>query len=413
MADGVILHTKKNSIGRRLQRLQFRLVRAGKSLGLVFRRVDKNTVVFEAFHGSAYACSPKAIYEYMLTEPRFADYRFIWVFKDCQHNAQVANDPRTTLVEYESRDYYRAFARSRYWIVNSMLPLDIAKHPRKQTMVQCFHGTPLKRLRNDIEETVDSQDSAADYQLRNNLDTGRYDYFVSPSRYATEHFTSAFSLKQLGKEDIIIETGYPRNDFLKTLTTDDVDRIKTRLGIPADKKVLLYAPTWRDDQYDPLTGFTFDPRLDFDALQAQLGDDYVLLFRLHYNVADTFDFAGYEGFIYNVSTVDDINELYIISDVLMTDYSSVFFDFGNLRRPVLFYMYDQAHYQNNLRGFYLLPGDLPGDIVATQAEIVARLSDLTGYAARYKQKLSQFHDTYNYLDDGQAAKRVVDIITPV
>ena len=132
---------------------------------------------------------------------------------------------------------------------------------------------------------------------------------------------------------------------------------------------MLYAPTFRDNQHDG-SGYTYDTHLDFDRLREEFGDEYVILFRAHYFVANQFDFSRYEGFVYDVSALDDITPLYLISDLLITDYSSVFFDYANLKRPVLFYMYDLEQYANDIRGFYFSLDELPGPILKTEDELV-------------------------------------------
>ncbi len=136
----------------------------------------------------------------------------------------------------------------------------------------------------------------------------------------------------------------------------------------------------------------------------------MILFRAHYFIANSFDFEKYGDFIYDVSKIDDINELYIISDILITDYSSVFFDYANLKRPIIFYMYDLDHYEKELRGFYVDLEELPGDIVKKEKDIVDILNNIKGYKAKYKEKYKKFNQKFNYLDDGKAAKRVINQI---
>ena len=130
----------------------------------------------------------------------------------------------------------------------------------------------------------------------------------------------------------IIEQGYPRNDKLFNCTVNDMDRIKSTLGIEdTDKKIILYAPTWRDNQHDSSIGYTYKTEVDFDYLRDAVGDKCIILFRAHYLVASKFDFKKYKGFVYDVSKYDEINDLYLASDALLTDYSSVFFDYANLK----------------------------------------------------------------------------------
>ena len=128
----------------------------------------------------------------------------------------------------------------------------------------------------------------------------------------------------MGKANTVLEAGYPRNDFLINHTPEDEAQIKRELGLPMDKKVILYAPTWRDNQHDAKLGYVYRTHMDFDALRREFGDDYVILFRAHYLVANSFDFKKYKGFVYDACGVTDINRLYVVADVLITDYSSVF-----------------------------------------------------------------------------------------
>jgi len=133
----------------------------------------------------------------------------------------------------------------------------------------------------------------------------------------------------------------------------------------------------------------------------------VILFRAHYLVASDFDFGRYEGFVYDVSDISDINDLYVVSDVLVTDYSSVFFDYANLGKPMVFYMYDLDRYAEGLRGLYLSLSELPGPVVKTERELIAELRKAQGDAARTKARLERFTERFDPLDDGHAAERVL------
>ncbi|MGX8680268.1 MAG: CDP-glycerol glycerophosphotransferase family protein, partial [bacterium] len=165
---------------------------------------------------------------------------------------------------------------------------------------------------------------------------------------------------------------------------------------------------FRDNQHESAFGFTFELGIDFDKLREQIGDEYVILFRTHYFVASKFDLEAYEGFIYNVSRYNDINDLYVISDALITDYSSVFFDYANLRRPMFFYMYDLDEYKNDVRDFYIDLSTLPGPITMTQDDLVKEIKNVDHYFETYGEKYQAFHDRFNYLDDGHAAARIVE-----
>ena len=206
---------------------------------------------------------------------------------------------------------------------------------------------------------------------------------------------------------MIIEEGYPRNDRLVTADVLEKARAKDRVGMfGIGKKVILYAPTWRDNQYTSGVGYTYKPEIDFDLLREELGDEYVILFRAHYLVAHNFDFDRYEGFIYDVSDYDDINDLFLASDILVTDYSSVFFDYANLDRPMVFYMYDLDQYKDEIRGFYTDLYELPGPIVTTEKSLIGAIK---GLPEDFKPdvKYNNFKAKYVPKDDGEATKRTL------
>lgn len=369
-------------------------------------KVNDKLAIFETFMGRQYGCNPKAIYEYMLTDSRFDDFTFVWVLNDAEKAKNIPHLERVKIVSHRSDDYYRYYAQAKYVITNSNLDYGIYKRPG-QIFLQTWHGTPLKRLRCDIEiEHGNALNSLDEIKNKNTLDVVRYDYFISPSSFASEKFTSAFDLKSLGKEDIIIETGYPRNDLLYHFDDAYGAKIKAELGITDDRKVILYAPTFRDNQHDG-AGYTYDTHIDFDRLQRELAEDYVILFRAHYFVASQFDFSKYEGFVYDVSGLDDITPLYTIADMLITDYSSVFFDYANIKRPMIFYMYDLDEYATGIRGFYLDIAELPGPIIKTEDELIETIRT---YKFQYDEKYKRFNQKYNSLDDGNASKRVADIL---
>ncbi len=367
--------------------------------------VDDKTILFETFGGRNYGCSPKAIYETMIKMPEFKDYKFIWAFKDPAAH-QVKPTKNLHIIKSQSSEYYKYLSIAKYWIVNSIIGEEIKKKDN-QVYVQCWHGTPLKRLRYDILVNGSSLNTVAEIRKRNDIDAARFDYFLSPSAYCTKVFTSAFNLKALGKEHIMIEEGYPRNDSLFNRKDSEINDIKKRLGIPFNKKVIFYLPTFRDNQHTSGVGYTYNIAIDFKRLQEKFADKYIILFSPHYFVAKEIDLSAYEGFVYNVAHHDDINELYLVSDIIMTDYSSVFFDFANLKKPMLFYMYDLDDYKNNLRDFYISLSELPGPIAKTEEELENNLLNIDKLSKKYTKVYQNFNKKFNYLDDGNASIRVI------
>ena len=370
--------------------------------------IDDKMIIFESFFAKKYACSPKAIYEYMINSPEYKDYKFVWAFRKPEDEKENFKGKRTILLKYNSRKYFRYFAKAKYWVTNTRIADCIIKKD-EQIYIQCWHGTPLKKLGFDIEvkgNNALSSNNAVRKQY--NRDAKRYTYMISPSKFCTEKFTSAFNLEKLGKKDIIVEKGYPRNDELFKFDDEYIRKIKEKLEIPSDKKIILYAPTWRDNQHKLGVGYTFDIGFNLDNLRDKIGDEYVILTRLHYLIANKLNTKQYKGFIYDVSKYDNINDLYIISDILITDYSSVFFDYANLKRPILFYMYDLDEYKNNTRDFYIDLKELPGPILKNEEEIIECINKIKDIKENYKEKYEKFNKKFNYLDDAEASKRVVE-----
>ncbi|WP_423364102.1 CDP-glycerol glycerophosphotransferase family protein [Mycoplasma sp. P36-A1] len=365
---------------------------------------DNKTVLFISYLGKYYSDSPRAIYEEMMKNPKFDDYTFVWVFKNTEKAKKIKQLAlRTKIIEYMSEDYFKALYQAKYWITNNRMTEYVEKN-EGQVYVQTWHGTPFKRIGFDIEVEGENASHKKNELLKlYEEDAENYDFMPSPSKYYTDKITSAFNLKALDKEKVVHETGYPRNDFLYNYTNDDVKKVKDILEIPEDKKVILYAPTWRDNQYKEGVGYTFDVNIDFDLLKEQLKDEYVIIFRPHYFIASKFKFSEYKGFVYNGTLINDINYLYVISDILITDYSSVFFDYSNLRRKILFYMYDYEYYKNTLRGFYFDASKLPGPISENEQQLIKDIkSDLDA------NKIEEFAQEFNTFDDGKAASRVVE-----
>lgn len=358
--------------------------------------IDKNLILFESGLGKQYADSPRYIYEEILR--RGLNYKKVWVY----NKQRRFKDPKTKYVKRLSMKYYYYLARSGYWVNNQNFPTYIKKRPGT-TYVQTWHGTPLKKMLFDIENV---QGRTEDYVERVHGATKNWDYLISPSAYATRAFKSAFHY-----DGRILEIGYPRNDiFYRKEKTEVAKNVRAKLRLPKDKKVILYAPTFRDNQTNGANKFTFDINFDYEKMKEKLGRDYILLLRMHVVVKNKVVIPDeYRDFVYNVSNYPDIQELYLISDILITDYSSVMFDFANTKRPILFYTYDLELYRDVLRGFYLdFENEAPGPLIRTNDELIEAIERIDDIQKQYSDKYKAFHDKYCSLEDGHAAERLVD-----
>jgi len=372
--------------------------------------IKKELFVFEAYKGRQYACSPKALYEHLIKTFGYGNYSFIWIFRNVDKHSYLLNNPNTKLIKYNTWAAIQSYREAKYIITNSLLPYALFKQPN-QILVQCWHGTPFKKIGLDVK-VKNNQKLLVDKETLNSYNkySLQYDFFLSPSKFASEKFISAFNLTGHKKENIILEKGYPRNDYLIKYKNNPVNNIKTYLNIPQNKKIILYAPTWRDDQISLNKGFKFTSFLDFEKLKPELESSYIILLRAHYLISESLDYSNLKDFVYNVSNVDDINDLYLISDLLITDYSSAFFDYALLERPIIFYMPDYSKYKNQLRDFYLSLENLPSNIITNQKELPNEIINFYENNGNFHQNITNFNKAFNTNDDGNASERVIDIL---
>jgi CDP-glycerol glycerophosphotransferase len=233
----------------------------------------------------------------------------------------------------------------------------------------------------------------------------QWDLLLSPNPFSTPIMRRAFRY-----EGEIGEYGYPRNDLLGRGTAETAARVRDRLGLPAGKRVVLYAPTWRDNQvYANGRRYRFDMRLDLERAWRELGEDHVFLIRGHHHNADDVPAGMRDGFALNVTAYPDITELYLVSDVLVTDYSSAMFDYAVTGRPILFFTYDLAEYRDSLRGFYFdFEAEAPGPLLADSAGVIEAVRDVDAVAAEHRDAYQRFTARFCPLDDGKAGARVCD-----
>lgn len=360
--------------------------------------VKKNYILFESFFGKSYSDSPKYVYQY-LSENYPGMYKSIWVI-DKKHTHIPY---RHTKIKRFSIRYYYYLARCEYFVFNGRQP-EWAVKRKEMTFLQTWHGTPLKKLVFDIE---DVSSATPRYKQQVYKQSRAWDYLIAPNAFSGETFRRCFMF-----ENEMLETGYPRNDILHSANREEIAaKVKKKLGIPKGKKTILYAPTWRDDEFYGKGQYKFQLHLDLDYMRNQLGEEYVLLLRTHYFIADSLDVSALKGFAYNLSKYDDISELYLISDILITDYSSVFFDYANLKRPMLFFTYDLEKYRDVLRGFYIdIEKEVPGPLLFTSEEIVDAVKNISTIKEEYHERFEVFYQRFCEWEDGHAAKKVVESV---
>lgn len=366
------------------------------------RAFDQPTLIFESFGGRQVSDSPYAIYQ--LFTRLYPGFRFVWSIDRSQK--QFCKQNGIPFVVRRTAKWVRTLEKATFWISNARFPAWVKK-PGYVTYIQTWHGTPLKKLGLDIENVSMPGTTTTKYHANFVREANRWDALVSPNDYSTQIFRSAF-----GFNNQILKVGYPRNDELINSSAEDIVELKKSMGIPLDKKVVLYAPTYRDNQFAEKGKYTFELPFSLDDFKQKFGDDAVLVLRMHYLISNALDISGYEDFVYDLSNHPSISDLYLISDMLITDYSSVFFDYAYLKRPILFYPYDYHIYKDELRGFYLdYERDLPGDIAHNEHELLDMIADkLQTPDMSRNPKFMDFYRRFCAIDDGLSSLKVVNYV---
>jgi len=362
---------------------------------------DEHLIIFESFLGKQYSDNPRAIYEYLAEH--YPHLKLYWSV-DKQNFDSFAQYN----VHYAKRfsvKWLFLMTRAKYWVSNSRLPLWIPK-PSKTIYLQTWHGTPLKKLATDMDEVHMPGTNTEKYKKNFVTESSKWDYLISPNEYSTEIFKRAFQFNKT-----MIESGYPRNDFLFTHNNkNNINAIKNKLQLPKDKKIILYAPTWRDDDFKKVGHYKFNLPFDLAEMEKSLGDEYLIILRLHYLIAEKIDLSNYPNFIVDYSYHEDIRDLYLVSDILITDYSSVFFDYANLKRPMIFYVHDIDNYRDKLRGFYFdFETSAPGPLVKTTTDLIQAIKAIEDNDYPLEAYQADFHN-FTKLEDGSATKRVVETV---
>ncbi len=302
---------------------------------LNFFTPKKKKIIFTSFSGRKFDDSPKALYDEICQNEFFDDYELVWLFIE----PDKFDIPRGRKVKIDSFKYMKELLSARVWVSNSGIDRGLNLRFKKILNVNTWHGTPFKRMGEDIK-TKECINLAAKRKL------DKRSIYCAQSEHDKEIFKRLFN----AAEECFLICDLPRNDQILKYNEEDKKRIRERIGLPKDKKIILYAPTFRDYAWDKNGENYIKPPIDLKKWEQALGGEYVLLFRAHYAITAALALQENE-FVRDVSSYPTLNDLYVIADVLISDYSSVFFDYAILDRPMFCFAYDFAEY-NEKRGVY-------------------------------------------------------------
>ena len=352
--------------------------------------VEPDLAVFAAYWYAAYSCNPRAIYEKL--RELAPHVRGTWVV-DREHAAAIPPDVEHVIAG--TREYYRLIARAKYFVNNVNFPNEFVK--RAGTVhVQTHHGTPLKTMGLDLRNAFYASKRMNFERLLRRA--ARWDYSISSNVFSTLVWERAYPTRYES-----LEVGYPRNDVLANATGEDVERVRRELGIPPGQRTILFAPTHREYLE------SYEPTVDIRRLAEDLGPDYTVLLRLHYLYeGERATEPGRESArVIDVTAHPSIESLCLAADCLLTDYSSVMFDYAVLDRPIVVHAPDWDVYRT-LRGTYFdLLADPPGAVTASNEELVDAFRSGTAWGDRAGLLRAAFRARFCALEDGRAAERVV------
>jgi CDP-glycerol glycerophosphotransferase len=355
-------------------------------------RVLEDAVFFCVDLGSNAADSALAIHQEL--RRRGTNLRLYWGIQDNSVPVPEGGIPVLKL----SPDWYEKINTSRYLVNNYGGIWGLTKHP-DQRYLQTWHGTPLKYVGASEIRHRKGPDASLEKLAG---EAGEWDAFVSPSPYVSELVPTEFLFS-----GPVLETGYPRNDRLATAGPDESADLRRLLGLPPDARTVLYAPTFRDTNRNGWAAATFSG-LDLSRLLELLGPDWHLLLRGHsFNARyDRSDHSA--GRIHDVTHHPDINDLYLVADVLVTDYSSAMFDYAVTGKPILFFTPDLEQYAASRGVYFDLAEVAPGPMDIDVVSLAGHLRDLDDVVAANAERYAAFKARFAPWDDGKAAARVVD-----
>ncbi len=393
-----------------------RKVRAVGRLYYGFMRllpIDPKLVVFSEYWGTGFGCNPRAIFEEM---QRIApDLRAVWIL---DKGKQALLPTGVKAIAPNGIKQWAAFARAKYFVNNVNFPGAYVKRPG-QVHIQTMHGTPLKFCGLDVMGSavagtavdpnrvtprqngqVVAQDAARTRQEFVDLlrRSDRWDYALSSNAYSTEMWSHAYPCSYSW-----LEFGYPRNDVLVRATPTDMVRCREALGVSPESTLVLYAPTFRESAGDTSL------RLELETLIAKLPDNFVLLVRAHHttSLGPAVDRLESEGRLINGSRLPSIIDCYLAADILITDYSSVMFDFAILDKPIIIYADDWAAYRESRGTYFDLLAQPPGAVANNQEQLTEILVDHLYENEKSRELLSDFRQRFCAFDDGHAAENVI------
>ena len=332
-----------------------------------FYPVKKNTVLFTAL-GKGYNDSPRAIYEKMINDKRFANFSFYWGVGDV--NVDIPGNP--IKIKIDTWKYFKTAFKCQYWVACVNIERSLRFKKRNQKYLNTDHGIPIKKFGNQVKG-------------RKDFNFKHIDYFCVSGEFEADMYPGAYLLNPKS----IIRTGLPRNDELYSISQAEIAEIKETLHL-TNKKIILYAPTWRDSTDSGKT-FQLKPPINFKKWEQLLGEEYIVLLRTHPYTTKLLG-VEFNDFVQDFSNYPKVNDLIKIADILISDYSAIIFDYSITEKPMFCFAYDYEEYALN-RGLVIdLKNEFPGGIVESEENLLKHIISLD--CEKEKNKVKMFKSKY-------------------
>lgn len=346
-------------------------------VGLFVKQKPK-TILFVSYMGKNFNDSPKMIYDELINDEYFEDYTFIWAFNDI--NKYKIDNKNTKIIKMDSFKYLLTALQAEYWITNVNIERGLHFKKDYTKSINTWHGIPFKKVGNDV-------------QGRNDFDFSNTNLFCYSGEYESEIYKKAFNLTDKN----LFKTGMPRNDLVIKNDSKIIDKVHKKYNIK-NKKIILYAPTWRENQDDLKL-------MDLNKWKEELEDKYVFFIKAH-GLSEQLNIQNNE-FVMDVSNYEETSELLIAADMLITDYSSIFFDYALLGKPIFIYAPDYNKYVYE-RGAYF-------NLQETDLEYFENSNSLLNYIKQFNyeeesMKSSNFIKKYNDTRNTNSTNTIVKLM---
>lgn len=356
--------------------------------------INPKVILYESFHGASISCNPYAIFLYLLDNEEYADFTHVWVINDKKNIPSVLKSRINVIFVARNSFLYQFYLVTAKYLINNTTFPDYFIRRSHQKYLNTWHGTPLKTLGHDIPTPFFAHQNVT----RNFL---HMTHMLSPNDFTSKILLEKYDIKEV-YQGLFAKTGYPRIDIVLNSTDRQKDVLRSKLGITDKLPIILYAPTWRGDS----TKATFNYAQLIEDVKKLSALPCILIFRSHHLSESILSKLSL-----NITIADqsiDASELLSIADILITDYSSIFFDFLSLKRPILFYAYDIEQYTKE-RGLYFAMEDMPGKLCKNIGELISALKLQLKIIFLPDEKYIKALKTFCPLEDGNATKRAVEL----